>query len=132
MAPSAFQTPAATASVSSMPEAVDTPSPRIEPWTFKDTALRASWAGSLHGIAAGSGSSAGPGSPEEGGPAAPALGAECVDPSARPGADPYRSPPEEVAAGHAPQGTAEARVASLWAAPEPPPLPPVKDTAAAP
>ena len=55
MAPSAFGMPAATASLSSIPGATGTPSPRIEPWTFEDTAPRVSEAAPLHGCAVGSG-----------------------------------------------------------------------------
>ena len=55
MAPSAFMTPAATTSPSSIPGATGTPSPRIEPWTFQDTAARVSEAGPLHGCTCGPG-----------------------------------------------------------------------------
>ena len=105
MAPSAFKTPAATASLSSMPGAVGTPSPLIEPWTFQDTAIRASEAGCLHGSAAKAGSSTGPGSMAGGGLPAPGLGGGHDDPSARPDADLCRPPLEEVAAWRAARDT---------------------------
>ena len=81
MAPSAFMMPAATASASSIPGATGTPSPRIEPWTFQDTAARVSEAGPLHGCTCGSGPPAGSGSLDgegppagSGGPPAPGAG----------------------------------------------------------
>ena len=63
---------------------------------------------------------------------AAALGGGCSEPLARLDANPCRPPSEEVAAGCAPWGTAEARVAPLWADLEPVPLPLVEDTAAHP
>ena len=42
MAPWALKTPIATALLSSMPGAVGTPSPRMEPWRFQDTAVMTS------------------------------------------------------------------------------------------
>ena len=80
MAPSALETPAATASLSSIPGAAGEPSPRIKPSTFQDTAVGASEAWSLHGSTAESGSPAACGSPEGGGPPAPGAGDRCEDP----------------------------------------------------
>ena len=100
MAPSTFMKPAATASPSSIPGATVTPSRRIEPWTFQDTAARVSEAGLLHGCTCGPGPPAGSGSLDEGGPPAgpggpPAAGAG----GWRGGPCPRGPPPEAAVAG---------------------------------
>ena len=93
MAPSAFIMPAATASLSSIPGATGTPSPRIEPWTLQDTAARVSEAGPLHGCTVGSGPLVGSGSLDGGGQPAPAAGGW------RDGPCPRGSPPDVAAVG---------------------------------
>ena len=127
MAPSAFITPAATASPSSIPGATGTPSPRIEPCTFQETGARVLEAESLHGCAAGSGSPAGSRSPEGGGPPAPGSGGRWEDPFARPDADRRRPPVGGVVPGRVPRDLAVDRAVPLPDAPAP--VLPVEDTA---
>ena len=91
MAPSACKMPGATASPSSIPGATGTPSPRVKPWTFKDTAARVLEVGPLHGCAAGSGSPAGSGSLDGGGPPHPARAAGETTPA--PAGHRVREPP---------------------------------------
>ena len=130
MAPSAFIMPAATASPWSIPRATGTPSPRIEPLTFQDTAARVSEAAPLHGCAAGSGSPDGSGSLDGGRPPAPGAGGWLDDPCARPDNCPRRPPAEGVAAGRD-----QPDIAANLAAPLPDalaPALPVEDTVADP
>ena len=97
MAPSAFMMPAATASPSSIPGATGTPSPRIEPWTFQDTAARVSEAGPLHGCTCGSGPPAGSGSPDGEGPPAGSGGPPAPGAGGRLGGPCPLGPPPEAA-----------------------------------
>ena len=113
MAPSAFIMPAATASPSSIPGATGTPSPRIEPWTFQDTAARVSEAGPLYGCAVGSGPPAGSGSLDGGAPPAPGAGGW------RDGPCPRGSPLEVAAAGLDPADAAAAPAAPPLNVPAP-------------
>ena len=97
--------PAATASPSSIPGATGTPSPRIEPWTFQDTAARVSEAGPLHGCTCGSGSPAGSASLDEGGPPAGPGGPPAPRAGGwRGGSSPRGPPPEAAVAGWDPEG----------------------------
>ena len=96
MAPSAFMMPAATASPSSIPGATGTPSPRIAPWTFQDTAARVSEAGPLHGCTCGSGPPARSGSPDGGGPPAGSGGPPAPGAGGRRGGPRPRGPPPEA------------------------------------
>ena len=84
--------PAAAASPSSIPGATGTPSPRIEPWTFQDTAARVSEAGPLQGCAVGPGPPPDPDHWTQGPPAPGARGW-------RDGPCLRGSPPEVAAAG---------------------------------